>query len=996
VDDWQPAWEAFRSAYPYHIQVVSVSKPSSSGNRLLVISEPPPSITVHDIQAVDPVSLSSLSIGQHGIGYDGWVKDALIELPPMAESQLASLVDRIHARIFGTSYKAVAAAIPDSLQFTNANYNLDLHVPAGKLESWLLADRRRSQGGWLWPVIFAILGLWGLRSLRPNRRPQHILALACSILGLYFSFLGNHSRSNRRGKPEDAVLLVPIIGGEARSIRQLLRDKAAGVYMSAEPGLVVWSIDTNTSLEQYWREARQFALDSDIVLGAIGFNGQVAIVARERVAPVTMLPPLRTETILQLASVPDAELAQSYERTHFFAGKFDGEHDWAPIYLSDALIDSEYGSLLNITDQILKSWSMSGMVRYMNFDYPDPQAFPFPQPLIQYVNAQEITFNWNTKGAGYSSISGEYDVLAWTRTGALPVDYLGASNQKLREAEDVGYDYFARRSDPNLVRVVQYAEIYQIFRHYGIKASAPAAIYQARVPDVFRSELLRVLARFRVWDDQTIRRRVNSQRADGLIECKKAFIAIMDDAGQDGANKLATALAAPRLYSRRLNEIEDSWPDDWKVDAAIAKVAFGCERCGADLGGLADMTKNELRKAYVQASNRQTAGWIRTASIVVSKPLGEFAQSTGGHNLDSAITSFRASAEVKPGELKVIDENGRRILLHSDRDTDRIQGAVRTIARAEGASESELARKASAALVNARPDERPLTEVLAFIDNRAPSPRRGFQVPQASAYVEGTGWWASDEWASKEQRSLLAALESTRVHMIVVERKPDGTYILFDGPSKHILEAKTQPAASDAVSAYVGSRPSSTPLRLHLRGFSPREAEGFKNSTELQLAGLDKSPQLFATVEESKMTPDDLRTMLSERYNFREAKITEISQPVLTEDGEETTLGLQAPAKKGRASLLMWVTVRLKNGVRMTSQLLATIRGRVLSIFISGDATVANDDTLLMTQVFVSALKRVSPDIESVRVKVSRQGRDLHIVQNRQSEFDSRRYRRAA
>ena len=86
---------------------------------------------------------------------------------------------------------------------------------------------------------------------------------------------------------------------------------------------------------------------------------------------LNVLWPLRTESILTLASAHTADLGQSYERTRVFAGKLasggDAGRDWAPIYLSDQLVDTEVGSLLNLTDQILKSWSQAGQVDYDNF-----------------------------------------------------------------------------------------------------------------------------------------------------------------------------------------------------------------------------------------------------------------------------------------------------------------------------------------------------------------------------------------------------------------------------------------------------------------------------------------------------------------------------------------------------------------------------------------------------------------------------------------------------
>src|SRR5205814_1232991 len=158
-------------------------------------------------------------------------------------------------------------------------------------------------------------------------------------------------------------------------------------------------------LSRFTRDARQFVADSDLIVGAIPGSTHVAIVARERQLTLDALPPLRTETILLLASVDEDELAQSYERNLFGAGKLETNDDWAPIYLSDALIDTEYGSLLNITDQLLKSWTNVGRVKYSTFVYPDPAAWPFQRPLPELLGSRSLTYNWNTKGVGYALAS---------------------------------------------------------------------------------------------------------------------------------------------------------------------------------------------------------------------------------------------------------------------------------------------------------------------------------------------------------------------------------------------------------------------------------------------------------------------------------------------------------------------------------------------------------------------------------------------------------------
>src|SRR5207244_2263314 len=158
-----------------------------------------------------------------------------------------------------------------------------------------------------------------------------------------------------------------------------------------------------------------------------------------------------------------------------------GGRDWAPILLSPQLRDTEYGSLLNITDQLLKSWSNKGRTRYYNFPYAEPTRFPFPGPLwnvLRIESGTALTYNWNTKGVGYTVQTGPLTMMALNRTGSLPVSYIpeGAqrTGQQVVDAENDGYEYFSQRDDPNLVRVVQYAALYQIFSAFDISRSQKA------------------------------------------------------------------------------------------------------------------------------------------------------------------------------------------------------------------------------------------------------------------------------------------------------------------------------------------------------------------------------------------------------------------------------------------------------------------------------------------------------------------------------------------
>jgi hypothetical protein len=175
-----------------------------------------------------------------------------------------------------------------------------------------------------------------------------------------------------------------------------------------------------------------------------------------------------------------------------------------------AIFGCGHGSLLNITDQLLKSWSMRGQIKYVRFPYPSPGSYPFPKPLMEQVHAPVVTFNWNTKGAGYVVEERGVEILALTRTGALPVDYLGDQDARLLEAEDRGYDYFSATGDPNLVRVVQYASLYQAFRRFGITTPETRVSPPKVTSAALRDSAASVVRRLRAADGENSMRSTNA------------------------------------------------------------------------------------------------------------------------------------------------------------------------------------------------------------------------------------------------------------------------------------------------------------------------------------------------------------------------------------------------------------------------------------------------------------------------------------------------------
>src|ERR1041385_7663897 len=66
-------WKEFRRGHPFHIQTIAVSEPDASGARTLIVSEPPPRVSLDSLRTVSPL-LGSPRVETQAIGVDGWVK----------------------------------------------------------------------------------------------------------------------------------------------------------------------------------------------------------------------------------------------------------------------------------------------------------------------------------------------------------------------------------------------------------------------------------------------------------------------------------------------------------------------------------------------------------------------------------------------------------------------------------------------------------------------------------------------------------------------------------------------------------------------------------------------------------------------------------------------------------------------------------------------------------------------------------------------------------
>lgn len=582
--DLDSAARAFRRSHPLHHQSVALGPPDARGCTPLLVSEPPPEVTIEGLAQIVGNSARDWKKIRHGIGVDGWVADAVTSLPPLDESARADLVSALHAYLFGTSYKAAAETLSGKPRGPQAK--LQFRVEPGDLSSWLAPG---------------------------------------------------------------AASFVPVLGGEPRDLGSLLSSGTPGVYLGRERGVVAWVLRRGESIDDSRFDARVFGVESDVVFGAVASKEMVAVLARERAVPTEALPPLRFETVRMLAAAETGKLSQSFERMHVAASLRPGGGDWAPIYLSEALVDSEYGGLLNIADQLLKSWSNAGTTTYEGFSYSRPSTYPFSKPIPEVLGSGDVTYNWNTTGFGWAFKSDDREIYAIGASSSLPMSYFpgDAPTPQAVALAAKAYEWFAEQEDPVIVRVASYAALFQIFRRYDVRGTPATPSDTSSEKAALRGAVRKALHDLDAADTDAIDAAVErdgrlfanwlmatkgpgyrqpAAAADRLrksIRAAKAALSALPAGDRDARlGRIGDALATPRQLSARM-ALDFSEAKAWNtiMSAPDALQAF--------------IDHEQLLAEIRRAASARSSGWIHTPAVVISSNGAWTAQ--GGHDVSAAV-----------------------------------------------------------------------------------------------------------------------------------------------------------------------------------------------------------------------------------------------------------------------------------------------------------------------------------------------------------------------
>ena len=676
--DMENVWKEFREKNPYNIQIEGL-KSYDDNSYVAIISEPNENVSEKELKKFFKSYNCSFKTFKKKIGYDGWLRDAVICFNDLDKEDIPNFSRKLSKLLYGTDYKAELMdfnVIPEHTAFST--YDLNFQVTEEELRKWFVEDKE--------PLV----------NLEDTTKTTNLQELLCSD------------------------------------------QTYTQIFLSKEPGFVVWFMSRGDSDYKEFRvAARKFSLDSDLIFGAIATTDKVAIIARERCVPIYELPPMREETLRLLASTEEEELAQSYERTSLFAGKLPGGKDFAPIYLSDELWHTEYGNTLNVTDQMLKSWSENGMIDYVDFDYPKPVNWTFDNGVIGDLGVSELTYNWNTAGVGYIVEEESYSIYALNRTGSLPVSYIPgesegiSDNDPVYQAEQKAYDFFSNLSSPELVKVVQYAAMYQIFKNIGITVKAKnRKEYEDNimvVPDSLKSaanDVIQSLARFNLDDKKKIADYYDASIMtesellfyskykgfpidDSHSICKMVsnvddFIELLQCAdiyfAMDSVHQVLSSLSrddilmgclgafiidrngtdlqfSPEAKQRHDSELSNlpslntifGTPTSSSTTSYEEKIAYAINLLGSKsfeiqhynfMIGTIDV--NHSKKMYLDANRDKCLTWMKCPTIVESWQLKDSTRAVGGHNLNSKVTSFKVAKDLKPGQTRTIELNGKK------------------------------------------------------------------------------------------------------------------------------------------------------------------------------------------------------------------------------------------------------------------------------------------------------------------------------------------------
>lgn len=793
------AWKQLRTAQPFQTQVVGLSQESGDKPRTLIISEPAPQMSLARLKVI---------LGAHGAGCKtlewtvmsgGTVSDLVCTVVKTNQPGWADRLARIQIEAFGSTEGAPVIRLP---------------VPTRKMQGHSLDVRFTAEDLYNWVVN------------------------------------GKHTFSSSPIAP--SVVLNDLLTGGVH-----------GVFMSDDSSLIVWVVNRGVALDERDRgDIHRFAAGGDLILGAIANKQSVVIVARARLEPLAHLSPLRSETILLLAGSGERQLEQSYERRDLIAGKGLDGIDRAPILLSPQLVDTEFGNLLNIADQLLKGWSMAGQVQYVKFNYPKPRSYPFGTTPANKVEQgrDKFLFNWNTDGVAYRQTIDGLDVIAPQRTGSLSVIYGDVKNRP-RGMEETAYEYFAQSGDSTLAKVVQYTLLYQIFRQFNVTAPQPPVStrykeFNAWLDQVTRSQLKYLLSdvsesQLRTqlstyWTNATgsnnhvelaslimQHNELTAKNVDNVMKLAQSLRDANKASGGAVVNALADMAAIFRLRSQ-LTAIDEA-----RANAAWSTLS---DALGPEFAQelLQEQGYALNRSGLIQIAMSQPEGWNslvpevtttsnHTAYIVESHGRGMI---IGGHNIEAPMVRFRVEGTLAKGHIQVRQvDDGSWLVDHSPADSNRLPVIAREVGTHKDLSKVQIEADVTKVLKTARPEAPVVLSSIRRMVGRTED-FKPTKVAEVTHQVRAL---------KPSEEKALAALAANDQDAIIMEHFGNGLFTLSRTGASRALDVNSVTAATDALAnGIIANAKGHGGVSILVKGIAEEKTEAMLSFVRATLLRRDK------------------------------------------------------------------------------------------------------------------------------------------------------------
>lgn len=426
----EQTWKEFRAVHPFGFQTVGLRKVGGD-TYVFVMSEPAEWVKSKELESLFTKYDGNLIIGRKAFGYDGGLYDA-IGCAKLNKSAFKIFESELFKILYGTDYKPYytdLSKLSPHVYYSSKKLNYSLKP------SFFLDESYVFNMNWLVEMLVTLSQTEKGKLMSPD------------------TMLYNLSSS-----PQFADTLC----------------------YSKERGFVIWVIDPryiDYSDNLFRENARRFTLDTDLILTAFYMKGAILLVGREREIPVTILPPLRSETIRLLASLDDQDFSVSISPAS--SEDFIEDGKWSrQITMSEKLRDTELGNLLTQAGVLLFSLSEHATVRDYFIDYPLPPKDKFKSGIthqmgdsIQYLWKRPDIYRWHLPDS-HNLCQQRVTNLTITllnETGSLKPCYQTFDGKVPENSKNVGekaYNLFTSLNNTDLVRTAQYALVHQAFILY--------------------------------------------------------------------------------------------------------------------------------------------------------------------------------------------------------------------------------------------------------------------------------------------------------------------------------------------------------------------------------------------------------------------------------------------------------------------------------------------------------------------------------------------------